>query len=260
MQLKLIMFMCLSFHYQKIRGVSLIKIIYYLTPKTKAHLNILLCFLTIVTVICAGYVYKNQTEQVVLRMPLGGKVIAIDPGHGGYDPGVFNNQLIEKDINLSIALKLRNILQQGGAVVVMTREKDMDFLEVSVGPKKRKDMSERVEIVEASKADIVISIHCNAIASSRWSGAQTFYQKENEEGKVLARFIQEELIRVLKNTDRAIKSGNYYILANSSMPGAVVEVGFLSNPREAGLLKMEEYQEKAAWAIYGGIIKYFEGN
>ncbi|PKM83557.1 MAG: N-acetylmuramoyl-L-alanine amidase CwlD [Firmicutes bacterium HGW-Firmicutes-13] len=234
----------------------MIKIVYYLTPKTKAHLNILLSFLIVVTALCGGYFYRNHTEQVILKMPLGGRVIALDPGHGGYDPGVFNS-VDEKEVNLEISLILRDFLQQGGAVVVMTREKDMDFLEVSKGPKKRLDMKTRVKIIEDSGADIVISIHCNAMSSSRWSGAQTFYQFKDEESKVLAQIVQDELKRVLKNTDRGIKQGDYYVLANSTMPGIIVEAGFLSNPRETELLKTREYQGKLAWAIYGGIIKYF---
>lgn len=236
--------------------MSKIKLVYYLTPKTKAYLVIILCVVIIIGVLCAVYFYRN-TVQAVLRMPLGGKVIAIDPGHGGYDPGVMSS-ISEKDINLSISLILRNTLQQGGAVVVMTRETDKDFLKVSAGPKKREDMKKRVEIIETSKADILISIHCNSMSSSRWSGAQTFYQKEDEEGKILAQFIQEELIRVLKNTQRAIGSGDYYILANTSMPGVIIEFGFLSNPQELSLLKTREYQEKLAWAAYGGILKYFD--
>ncbi|RQD77463.1 MAG: N-acetylmuramoyl-L-alanine amidase CwlD [Candidatus Syntrophonatronum acetioxidans] len=189
-------------------------------------------------------------------MPLVGTSIIIDPGHGGYDPGVQVSGTMEKEINLEVALILRDFLQQGGAEVVMTREKDMDFLETSTGPKKRMDMKRRLEIIEGAKADIILSIHCNAIPSSRWAGAQTFYQEGREDGKILAEYVQGELIRVLKNTDRQVKGGNYFLLAQSSHPGVIVETGFLSNPQEASLLKNPGYREKVAWAIYGGILNY----
>ncbi len=186
------------------------------------------------------------------------RVIAIDPGHGGYDPGAFNYGAIEKDVNLAVSIMLRDYLQQGGATVIMTREKDMDLLEASKGPKKRQDMKNRLGIIEKSQADLFVSIHSNAIASSVWSGAQTFYQEGDEEGMRLAGLIQEELISVLQNTNRSISTAEYYLLENLYIPGVVVEVGFLSNPEEAVLLQDPEYQKKISWAIYGGIIKYFD--
>ncbi len=199
-----------------------------------------------------------QPDIIQYRMPLAAKVIAIDPGHGGYDPGVFDHNVIEKEVNMAVALILREYLQQGGATVIMTREKDMDLLEVSKGPKKRLDMKNRLNIIEKSEANLLLSIHCNAIASPICSGAQTFYKEGDDEGMRLAGLIQKELIRVLENTNRPIKTGEYYLLENSSIAGAVVEVGFLSNPEEAILLKDPHYQKKVAWAIYGGVIKYFD--
>lgn len=203
---------------------------------------------------------KTDIEPVVIRMPLQGKTIVVDPGHGGYDPGVGSHGFAEKDINLAISLILRDYLQQGGARVVMTRETDMDFLQFVAGPKKKQDMKNRLIIVEESKADLILSIHSNAISSSYWSGAQTFYQEGDEEGKMLAELIQNEMIRVLQNTDRKIKTGDFVLLRESSMPGVVIEVGFLSNPTEAGLLMNPEYQKKVAWSIYGGLVKYFDSD
>ena len=187
-------------------------------------------------------------------LPLSGLVIAIDPGHGGYDPGSTSNGLLEKDVVLEIALYLREYLKQGGARVILTREQDRDFLQAVAGPKKQLDMRNRLQIVEDGGADMIVSIHTNYITSPRWRGAQLFYQDGCPVGKSMAESIQAELTRVLKNTDRLPRSGNYYMLRESSMPGVVVEVGFLSNPHEAALLGSADYQKKIAWAIYLGII------
>jgi N-acetylmuramoyl-L-alanine amidase len=195
---------------------------------------------------------RVMPAQAVL--PLSGLVIAIDPGHGGYDPGSTSNGLLEKDVVLEIALYLRDYLQQGGARVIMTRDEDRDFLITAAGPKKRLDFSNRLKIVEDGGADFIVSIHANYIASPRWRGSQLFYQEGCSVGKKMAECIQAELTRVLKNTDRLARSGNYYMLREGSMPGVVVEVGFLSNPEEAALLGTASYQKKIAWAIYLGII------
>lgn len=211
-----------------------------------------------ITVLLVWRFCYSGSRPTFISMPLVGTTIVIDPGHGGYDPGVQVSGIKEKEINLEVALILRDFLQQGGAEVVMTRERDKDFLEVIAGPKKRMDMKRRLEIIEGSKADILLSIHCNSIPSSRWAGAQTFFQAGREDGRMLAELIQGELIRVLQNTDRQVKGGNYFLLAQSSAPGVIVEVGFLSNPREASLLKTPGYREKVAWAIYGGVINYLQ--
>lgn len=203
---------------------------------------------------CGNLDGRVSPAQAVL--PLSGRIICVDPGHGGYDPGTIRNGIQEKDIVLKIALYLRDYLQQGGAWVVLTREKDLDFLEITAGPKKRLDMKNRCQIIEEGGGELLISIHANCISSSIWRGAQVFYREGSEEGKLLASAIQNELIRILKNTDREAKSGDYYILRETSIPGVIVEAGFLSNPEEAELLNSPEYQKKIAWAIYLGIISY----
>jgi len=202
-----------------------------------------------------GY-YNSRALPAQVLLPLSGRVIGIDPGHGGYDPGVKRGGIQEKDIVLQISLFLREYLQQGGAWVVMTRDRDTDLLEIMAGPKKRLDMQNRLKIIEEAGVELVISIHTNGMNSSRWRGAQVFYQEGHEEGKLLASAVQDELRRVAKNTDRQVKGGDFFILRESSMTGALVEAGFLSNPDEARLLTAPEYQKKIAWAIYLGIIRY----
>lgn len=191
-------------------------------------------------------------------LPLTGTIIGIDPGHGGYDPGSIQGRAVEKEIVLAISLYLQEYLQQGGARVVMTRKTDTDLLELPVaGPKKMQDFQNRLAVLEKSRIELLVSIHANSYSSSRWYGAQTFYQNGKDDGKILAECIQAELIRVLQNTDRVVKSGNFFLLREMDVPGVLVEVGFLSNPAEAQLLLTPDYQKKIAWAIYTGIISFY---
>lgn len=194
-------------------------------------------------------------------MPLSGKVIALDPGHGGPDGGAVGAQgQVEKEINLAISLYLRDYLQQMGAIVVMTRESDRDLAqEGTKGYSKRKteDLLSRAELIKRHHADLLISIHVNSIPQAKWRGAQTFYASANVEGKRLAETIQQELREGLGNTDRVVKTEDqFYLLKTSDVPAALVEVGFLSNPEEAALLGSDLYQRKVAEAIYRGIARY----
>ncbi|RJX23270.1 MAG: N-acetylmuramoyl-L-alanine amidase CwlD [Dethiobacter sp.] len=230
-------------------------IVVFTAVKLPARYLWLLPAVALLMILYRGYGHSRALPAQVL-LPLSGRVIGIDPGHGGYDPGAKRGGVQEKDVVLEISLFLREYLQQGGAWVVMTRDRDTDLLEIMAGPKKRLDMQNRLQIVEEAGVELLVSIHTNSINSSRWRGAQVFYQEGHEEGKLLAAAIQDELRRVLKNTDRLAKGGNFFMLRESSMTGALVEVGFLSNPDEARLLTAPEYQKKIAWAIYLGIIKY----
>jgi N-acetylmuramoyl-L-alanine amidase len=194
-------------------------------------------------------------------LPLSGKIIAIDAGHGGPDGGAVSREgLIEKDINLSVSLYLRDYLQQAGAIVVMTREGDYDLAQDGTkGYAKRKteDLKQRVRSIEEAGADLFISVHMNSVPSNRWSGAQTFYYPNNGGNKALSGFIQDELRTTLENTDRVAKTVNtVYLLKMLKMPAALVEVGFLSHPQESVLLGDDVYQRKVATSIYRGILRY----
>ncbi len=217
-----------------------------------------LAFLLLLLSFFSWRVYQQgKAYPAQALLPLSGVIIGIDPGHGGYDPGSMHGEAIEKDIVLDISLYLRDYLQQGGARIVMTRDADTDLLELPVaGPKKQQDMRNRLAVMKNSRVDLLVSVHANSF-SPHWRGAQTFYQNGKENDKVLADCIQAEFIRVLQNTDRVVKSGNFYLLREIDVPGALVEVGFLSNPAEKQLLLSANYQKKIAWAIYTGIIKYY---
>ncbi|WP_003320449.1 MULTISPECIES: N-acetylmuramoyl-L-alanine amidase CwlD [Alkalihalobacillus] len=196
------------------------------------------------------------------NLPLSGKVIIVDPGHGGIDGGATSKDgALEKDISLEISLSLRDYLQEAGALVLMTREEDVDLASedtTKVRKRKQEDLKRRVDIINESDADLFVSIHLNAIPSPKWSGAQVFYQRAIAGNEELAKFVQNELTRNLENTTRVAKPiHNVYLLKNAEIPGALVEAGFLSNEEEAQLLTKEKYQEKVAASIYQGVLRFY---
>ncbi|AEV17487.1 N-acetylmuramoyl-L-alanine amidase CwlD [Geobacillus sp. G4] len=205
--------------------------------------------------------FSDLTSTKPWNLPLSGRIIVLDPGHGGPDGGAVGGEAVEKDIALNVAKKLRDYLQQQGALVLMTRETDRDLASPSTrgySRRKTEDLLERTAFVNRSNADLFISIHLNAIPSPRWRGAQTFYYGSFIENERLARFIQAELRRNLENTHRLAKMiDTVYLLKHAKIPGALVEVGFLSNPDERELLVSDGYQTKLAASIYKGVLRYF---
>lgn len=194
-------------------------------------------------------------------LPLAGKTIVLDPGHGGADGGaVGKDGTLEKGISLSVAKQLQSYLQQTGAVVYLTREKDTDLADPDtkgLARRKGEDIRKRLQFIEDKQADLFISVHLNALPSTKWSGAQTFYYPKLDKSEHLAKMIQAEIIRNLENTNRtALSLTGMYLLKHAEVPGALVEIGFLSNEQERKLLKKTEYQKKMAASIYQGILRY----
>ncbi|KAB7704644.1 N-acetylmuramoyl-L-alanine amidase CwlD [Bacillus aerolatus] len=196
------------------------------------------------------------------NLPLSGKIVYLDAGHGGPDGGAGDKEALEKDIALVVTKKVRDYLQGQGALVLMTREKDVDLASPdtqSYRLRKTEDLKKRLSLINESKADLFLSIHLNAIPSPRWRGAQTFFAPHMQENKRVAKSIQEELVSNLENTQREAKAINHvYLLTYAEKPGALVEVGFLSNPAEKQDLLTEKYQDKVAASIYKGIMRYLE--
>ncbi len=212
--------------------------------------------ITFLTVLCIMAVLAVDTgEKEVLSYGLANKIIVVDAGHGGPDPGAVRGKYVEKDITLQVSKKLGDYLSQAGALVIMLREDDRDLAEDSSNSRKRSDLKRRVEIANEAGADLYISIHTNADPCSRWSGAQTFYHSGSDRSKVTAVIIQEELTRILGNTERKAKPGSYFILSRTEMPSVIVEMGFISNPREAQQLSEDQYQSRLAYAVFSGIAK-----
>lgn len=204
---------------------------------------------------------KDEETWGVWSLPLSGKTIVLDPGHGGPDGGaVGKDKTQEKDIALAVSKKLQQYLQQSGAIVYLTRETDEDLAaEGTKGLSRRKseDIRNRLKFIHDKKADLFLTIHLNAIPSTRWSGAQTFYYPKFDESRHLAKMIQSEIIRNMENTTRSpLAINGIYLLKHAKVPGALVEIGFLSNEEERELLKQEDYQRGMAASIYEGILRY----
>lgn len=206
--------------------------------------------------VCLGtarvYFYENTA---VAALPVHNRMIVIDAGHGGFDPGkVASDGVEEKEINLAIAKQLSGYLTQGGAQVVETRISDE-----ALSQSKRDDLNKRVKIANAGNVDLFVSIHQNSFPKGSAKGAQVFYYKGSENGKRLALSIQNRLREVVdvQNTRVPKENTNYYVLKEAKIPSVIVECGFLSNLDEHDKLLSEEYRQKIAWAIYMGILDYY---
>ena len=200
-----------------------------------------------------------HTSQILpaSALAVSDKSIVIDPGHGSSDGGAVGlSQTLEKDLNLKIALKLQKLLEQTGASVTVTRSDDEP-----IAKSKKEDMRLRKSYQKKDSADIFVSIHMNKFSQQKYSGAQVFYAPD-EKSKILGEHIQNEMRNILnpQNNRTAKKAeSSIFLLKNPQIPSVIVECGFLSNPEEERKLATEEYQEKVAWSIYSGVIKYFDG-
>ena len=201
----------------------------------------------------------NSTNDNTENIDMSNKRIVIDSGHGGIDPGKKSDDgILEKDVNLAIAFKLKKRLEAAGISVTMTRSDENGLYQESDSNKKIADMKKRCSIIEESNANAVISIHQNSFQSSSVKGAQVFYYKHSAQGKLLAECIQNSFKQNIDETNKreAKADTTYYMLIHTKVPTVIAECGFLSNPEEAQLLVTEEYQEKVALALYNGIIDY----
>ncbi|MEG6616931.1 N-acetylmuramoyl-L-alanine amidase CwlD [Peptococcaceae bacterium 1198_IL3148] len=208
---------------------------------------------------------KLEQEAIeAMSWSVANKVIVIDPGHGGVDPGkVSPNGVEEKNINLEISKRLATILGQAGAAVILTRETDTHLSGDGIkgmSSRHREDLSQRVKMANDRNADLFISIHCNSYPDASQHGAQVFYQPGSKESQRLANCIQEEITRLLANTRRTPKAVDFFITRNTNMPTVIVETGFITNAKEEKLLLDPAYQSKMAWSIYAGVIKYYAEN
>lgn len=184
------------------------------------------------------------------------KVIVVDPGHGGSNPGAVANNSKESDNNLAVALKLRDKLVQAGATVLMTRDSDRTV--GSEGLSLSEELGARVTIAEENHADIFVSIHSNDNSDSSIKGAMTFYQ--NGKSSTLASEIENSLVSETGAVDKGTSSANFHVLRNTSMPSTLVEMGFVSNKEEASQLNSDSYRNKLAQGIFTGIVNYFNNN
>lgn len=211
------------------------------------------------------FIFTTEIKTTVptVSLPISGKTIVIDAGHGKPDEGAESSTgTTEAAINLKIALKLQNLLEQSGTTVILTRSDENAIYNIdskTLKQKKISDIHNRVKIGNESSADIFVSIHLNKIPESQYDGWQTFYREGSSEGQKLAVAIQNNLNNTIqKKNNRVAKTiDNIYIIKHVEIPITIVECGFLSNPEEEKQLLEDKYQDKLAWGIYNGIIEYF---
>lgn len=213
--------------------------------------------LTIITLLLL--VMNPQTPAVnaapfsLQKNSLKGKIIVVDPGHGGSDTGAIGpSRVAEKNVTLSIARDLRKLLSDEGAKVIMTRTSDQDV--AFDGITDIDELQARVDIANQANADLFISIHADAFSQYANGTATYFYPGSNDS---LAHSVQENMVSQLKLYDRGVQSSDYYVLKNTTMPAILTEVAFISNPKEEKLLSNPAFEKKAALGMYNGIKKYF---
>lgn len=188
--------------------------------------------------------------------------VVIDVGHGGIDSGkVSKDGILEKDVNLAIAKKLKTLLEKEDVTVTLTRDSDCGLYQEGDSNKKVADLQNRCALIEKVKPDCTVSIHQNSFSSPDVKGAQVFYYGQSAEGETLAKLVQSSLIeRADSENHRQVKANeSYYLLKRTVSPTVIVECGFLSNPQEAALLVSEDYQNRLVWAIHMGVMEFLNG-
>ena len=201
----------------------------------------------------------HPTSAKVSNNPL----LIIDAGHGGFDGGaVASDGTVEKDINLSIALTLKEFLLKSGYDVIMTREEDISTESNSsekITSRKKSDLKNRLQIMKDNPKSLFVSVHLNKFTTSAARGSQVFYSGNSDNSKLLGDLIQTSIISLLQPDNYRVNkkaTSSTYILYNATVPAVLVECGFLSNAQELKRLKDEEYQRQLAFCIYCGITDY----
>lgn len=222
--------------------------------KKRKYMTIMMFMIIMIGTVCTyQYMYANS-EKAYQR--LSGVHIVLDAGHGGKDDGAQSGSVKEQGINLNIVLALKELLEDSGSKVTLTRNGDYDLAEDSAKNRKRSDMEKRVALINQDKVDMFVSVHLNAFPNPSAKGAHTFYKKGDESSKIFGDIVQRNL-KELTGTKMTSKIGDYYILNNADKVGVLVECGFLSNAQDRAKLVTEEYQQKVAKCLYDSIVEYF---
>lgn len=225
----------------------------FLTLKRKSILIVMLCIL-LVGGMCGTFFAVRATSS---PKPL--HTIVIDAGHGGKDGGAVGRTtgITESELNLKYSLVLKNICQQYGFNVVLTRSDMNGLYSPFASNKKRSEMEKRKEIIDKVKPDLVVSIHMNSFTSSSAKGAQVFYADGSQSGEALAQSVQTNLFKTTENARKTAKIGDYYILNCTSVASILVECGYLTNPDEEVLLQQEKYINDFCYNLFCGVLLYF---
>lgn len=216
------------------------------------------CQLIILIAILVAIISVPRVEAELRNLPLLNKLICIEAGHGGRDPGAVSKGLLEKDFNLSIAKLTEEKLNEVGASTYLIRNSDIDFSDPNLVRQKKSDLDERIRKIESSGCDIYLSIHLNASPNTSWSKAQVLYHNSKKSNKALAKHIQNSFKKHLKSPRTIAKISDLYMYKNIKTTGVLLEVGFITNPNDRYLLKKTEYQSKIGIAIREGLISYYD--
>ena len=184
-----------------------------------------------------------------------GKIIVLDPGHGGSDAGAIGpSGVTEKSVSLAVSLKAEELLTASGYQVVMTRTTDVDV--AAPGVSDATELQARVDKAPPN-ADLFISVHCNAFSNGSANGVETYHAPTAVKGERLARLLNEELLKLGGLNNRGVKAARFYVMTHSKCPASLIELGFITNPREEKLLASNDYQQKLAQAITNAVNRYF---
>lgn len=183
------------------------------------------------------------------------KTVFIDPGHGGYDPGTNSDDILEKEINLKIGSYLYEKLLANSFQAYITRSEDYDLSSLNSKNHKQEDLNNRVKAINNSGADILVSIHLNALLNPTVYGPMVYYRKNDDESQKLAQIVQDEL-NDISGLKKKIHPETYFLFKHTSIPAILIECGFLSNEMERKLLNTSNYQQKLANAIFNSLLKY----
>ena len=205
--------------------------------------------------------YKRQSYNVSsdAKSVLKGKIICIDPGHGGTDVGAIGHiggkDVYEKNITLSIALPLRDMLTSAGAKVVMTRDTDKDVY----GPWADADpeLQARCDIANEAHADAFVSIHIDSFSNSSVDGTTAYYNAKSSKDLLLAQMMHQATMNSLSIPDRGVKSNDFYVNVYTTMPSVLMEMGFITNDHRVKMLTSSWGPRGIAQSLFNGLVNYF---
>ena len=226
----------------------------FLTIKKRTLCVILAGVILICSVVGVCYAVKATSS------PKAQYTIVIDAGHGGRDGGAIGKEtgITESQLNLDYALTLKDMCEEFGFDVVLTRSTMDGLYDENASNKKKSEMEKRKDIINNSNADIMISLHMNSFPLTSAEGAQVFYANGSGQGMTLAKDVQTSICKSFENARSYVTVGDYFVLNYSNIPSVLIECGFLSNPNEERLLQQKDYRENFCYSILAGIINYFE--
>ncbi len=210
-------------------------------------------------IILAGIYISAGFNKPITVLAIQDKTVVIDPGHGGLDYGcAYREQIKEKDVTLAVARELAQMLESQGAAVRLTRDGDKQPGQNFFFWRRKDGLDERIAVAAKNKADIFISLHINSSPRTNKAGAVVFHNQDKPLDGHLAQNIQRELKHIPNMVKRTSHVRNYYILNHLDMPAVVVELGYISSPKDQRHLADAAYRKQLASSICAGIVNYFD--